>query len=248
MELRWLVRTTAFSLDGFDEHIDAFIGPDGVFEPLRQGRNLAVRVLVGARDLRTNLSGKRRPKLDRLRTAVDSSTTGFSLSCWYSPASAEPFTNDPDFSDARMHFLPQFQSPGHVEISFFGRRADAAPSVEVIAAIARRWGLDFGGAWFNGLSVGPYCPPQLEPRLGRADFTTDTLGPTWLMALRPSVAARLDAAWRAQHGFDPRIVEVPGPGGIHQIWQLSDEPGDLDPETAQRWTAALGSSMPGASQ
>lgn len=244
--LRWFVRTTALSLGSFDEYVDAFIGPEGVLQPLRQGRNLAVRALVGRRDLRANLSGKRRPNLARLRTAVDSSPDGFVLGFWYSPATADPFWNDPDLSQVGV-FVGPHHAPGHCMITFAGRAADAEPTLDVFVEMARRWGVDFGGAWFDGSAVGPYCPPEVEGKLSHAGFSTDTLGPTWLTALRPSVAARLDAAWRAEHGFDPRIVRVPGPEGLHEIWQLSEEPGDLDSAVAQRWSGALGASLPGAS-
>lgn len=247
MTLRWFVRTTDCSLESFDEYVDAFMGPGGVLQPLRQERNQAVRALLGRRDLRANLSGKRRPRLERLRTAVDSSPDGFVLEFWYSPASAEPFWNDPGLSQVGVFDRP-YQSPGHLMIYFYGREADATASVEVIADIACRWGVDFGGAWFDGSSVGPYCPPEVEGKLGRAGFMTDTLGPTWIMALRPSVAARLNSTWRAEHGLDPRIVEVSGPEGRYNIWQLTEQPGDLDGATAERWIAALGASMPGGAR
>jgi hypothetical protein len=114
-----------------------------------------------------------------------------------------------------------------------------------LANIVKRWGARFGGAWEGYVDFGPFTDPVDFVGMVGGEVEPMTLGPNWLMALRPDVTAVLDAAWQAAHGLTPKIMAIECVNGQrYELWQLSDSTAGPTGEDLARWVAALGSAMP----
>lgn len=236
-----LLTDSCDEINDFEALVDAFIGTDGILAPLQRDRSVACRLFSGRRDVRIRNTGKS-ARFGKMRDVFRRAEGNFSLEFWIHDAKPDPFVDDP----ATVVFWmrgPAYELTQPMLFSFGGYDPDGLRDCLVRATA--RWGARYGAGWEGVITPGPFTDPVFDGRMWRGTVEPLTLGPTWLMLLRPEAASRLNAGWRAEHGLAPVVVPIDASNGRrYEMWQISDTPAGLAGDEGDRWVTALGSAMP----